>query len=123
MQAYELADLISQRADSNKLFLEFLKATDLTSFTDATITDPKTIVKGLAHVREAGYAIEIGEMQEGLSSIAVPVRDASGGLVAALNILAYPKSPFGPEQQSQIASYLKAKAFFISKQLGYTGGI
>ena len=29
MQAYELADLISQRESSNKLFLEFLKVPDL----------------------------------------------------------------------------------------------
>ena len=29
MQAYELADLISQRADSNKLYFEFLKVPDL----------------------------------------------------------------------------------------------
>ena len=29
MQAYELADLISQHADSNKLYLEFLKVPDL----------------------------------------------------------------------------------------------
>ena len=29
MQAFELADLISQQSDSNKLYLEFLKVTDL----------------------------------------------------------------------------------------------
>jgi len=29
MQAYELADIISQRVDSNKLYLEFLKVPDL----------------------------------------------------------------------------------------------
>lgn len=29
MQAYELADLIAQRADSNKLYLEFLKVPDI----------------------------------------------------------------------------------------------
>jgi mannose-6-phosphate isomerase-like protein (cupin superfamily) len=29
MQAYELAQLISQRADANKLYLEFLKVPDL----------------------------------------------------------------------------------------------
>ena len=29
MQAYELADLISQRVDSNKMYLEFLKVPDL----------------------------------------------------------------------------------------------
>jgi IclR family transcriptional regulator, KDG regulon repressor len=100
---------------------EVLKATALISFTDATITDPKAIVKGLAQVRETGYAIEIGEMQEGLSSIAVPVRDAANNLVAALNVLVYPKSPFEHKQRAEIAAYLKSKAFFISKQLGYTG--
>jgi mannose-6-phosphate isomerase-like protein (cupin superfamily) len=29
MQAYELADLIAQRADANKLYIEFLKVPDL----------------------------------------------------------------------------------------------
>jgi DNA-binding IclR family transcriptional regulator len=50
--------------------LKILKAGELTSFTNATITDPKTIVKSLALVRKEGYALEIGEIQEGLSSIA-----------------------------------------------------
>jgi len=69
--------------------LKILKAGELTSFTNATITDPKTIVKSLALVLKEGYALEIGEIQEGLSSIAVPVRGAGNSLVAALNILAY----------------------------------
>jgi hypothetical protein len=38
-----------------------------------------------------------------------------------LNVLVYPKSPFEPKQHAEIAAYLKSKAFFISKQLGYTG--
>jgi DNA-binding IclR family transcriptional regulator len=103
--------------------LGILKASELTSFTSATITDPKIIIRGLAQIRKSGYAIDTGETQEGLTSIAVPVRDAANNLVAALNVLAYPKSPIGPERQSEIANYLKAKAFFISKQLGYAGSI
>ena len=103
--------------------LKVLKAGELTSFTNATITDPKAIVKSLAQVRKEGYALEIGEIQEGLSSIAVPVRDATNSLVAALNILAYRSTPLGPGRQTEVAIYLRAKAFFISKQLGYTGTI
>lgn len=101
--------------------LKVLKSGELPRFTDATITDPKLIIKNLAHIRKYGYAIEVGEIQEGLASIAVPIRDATNGLAAALNILAYLTTPFGTERQKEIASYLKAKAFFISKQLGYTG--
>jgi DNA-binding IclR family transcriptional regulator len=104
--------------------LNVLKTGELASFTNATVTDPKAIVKGLEQVRKDGWAVETGEIQEGLSSIAVPVRDATNGLAAALNILAYrTTTPFGPERQREIATYLKAKAFFISKQLGYTGPI
>jgi DNA-binding IclR family transcriptional regulator len=98
-----------------------LETTDLTELTDATIIDPETIVRGLARVREAGCGIDDGETEEGLTGIAVPVRDATGSLVAALNALIHQKSPVRPEQKSQISSYLKAKAFFISKQLGYSG--
>jgi hypothetical protein len=49
------------------------------------------------------------------------VRDGTNSLVAALNILAYRSTPLGPEWQTEVATYLRAKAFFISKQLGYTG--
>lgn len=104
--------------------LKVLKTSELASFTNATITDPKIIVKSLAQVRKDGYTVEVGEIQEGLCSIAVPVRDATKGLAAALNILAYrTTTPFDQERQKEIAAYLKAKAFFISKQLGYTGPI
>ena len=49
MQAYELAQLISQRADSNKAYLEFLKVPDLSMglyVLPAGGTDPQVTAHG-----------------------------------------------------------------------------
>ena len=40
----------------------------------------------LARVREDGYAAVDQELEEGLRSLAVPIHDASGAVVAALNV-------------------------------------
>ena len=40
----------------------------------------------LAQVREQGYALNNEELELGLRSIAVPVRGASGRVLAALNV-------------------------------------
>src|SRR6266508_6420259 len=59
MQAYELADLISQRADSNKLYLEFLKVPDLSMglyVLPAGGTDPQ-----LPHTEEEVYYVVSGK--------------------------------------------------------------
>jgi len=66
MQSYELAQLISQRADSNKLYLEFLKVPDLSMglyVLPAGGTDPQSphtedevyyVVSGRAKILVAG---------------------------------------------------------------------
>ena len=43
----------------------------------------------LAAVRAQGYAIVDQEVEEGIRSVAVPLRDASGVTVAAINVSAY----------------------------------
>jgi IclR family pca regulon transcriptional regulator len=40
----------------------------------------------LDEVRGAGYALNDQELEEGLRSLAVPVRGASGNVLAALNV-------------------------------------
>jgi len=54
--------------------------------TPRTITDPLLFSQRLAKVREQGYAIVEGEFEEGLISVAVPVFDADGNAVAAINV-------------------------------------
>ncbi|GGT37917.1 IclR family transcriptional regulator domain-containing protein [Streptomyces chromofuscus] len=50
-----------------------------------TITDPRELARTLDEVRAQGYALVDEELEEGLRSLAVPVRDRSGRAVAALN--------------------------------------
>jgi hypothetical protein len=54
--------------------------------TPNTIVDPKRLREVLAGVRRDGYAINDEELELGLRSIAVPVRGASGTVLAALNV-------------------------------------
>ena len=61
MQAYELADLISQRADSNKLYLEFLKVPNLSMglyVLPAGGVDPQ-----LPHTEDEVYYVVSGRAQ------------------------------------------------------------
>ena len=54
--------------------------------TPRTVTDPDAIMAIIAKVRSQGYAINDQEIELGLRSIAVPLFDARGRTVAALNI-------------------------------------
>ncbi|RLC67246.1 MAG: IclR family transcriptional regulator [Chloroflexi bacterium] len=51
-----------------------------------TITTLEALVDELARVREQGYAINDEELAAGLLSVAAPVRDHSGQIVAAINV-------------------------------------
>jgi IclR family pca regulon transcriptional regulator len=51
-----------------------------------TITDPEALRAVLDRVRRQDWAAVDQELEEGLRSLAVPIRDASGTVVAALNV-------------------------------------
>jgi IclR family transcriptional regulator, pca regulon regulatory protein len=51
-----------------------------------TITDPDALRAVLDRVRRQGWAAVDQELEEGLRSLAVPIRDASGSVIAALNV-------------------------------------
>lgn len=53
--------------------------------TPATVVDPATLRRLLDQVRAAGFALVESEFEVGLISVAVPVRDAAGQVVAAIN--------------------------------------
>lgn len=56
------------------------------ALTDKTITDPSRLLAELAKVRAQGYAYVDQELEIGLRSIAVPVCNTAGAVVAAINI-------------------------------------
>jgi IclR family pca regulon transcriptional regulator len=59
---------------------------ELRPLTARTITDRDVLEALLARVRKQGYALTDQELEQGLRSIAVPIRDGSGAVAAALNV-------------------------------------
>lgn len=62
-----------------------VEAADLTPRTAFTLTDPDEIMVRIDEARAQGFAIIDQEIEIGLRSIAVPLRDGRGRVVAALN--------------------------------------
>ncbi|WP_222049225.1 IclR family transcriptional regulator domain-containing protein [Modestobacter lapidis] len=73
----------------------YLRTARLDQLTRHTVTDPDRLAAVLAEVAGQGFALLDQELEEGLRSIAVPVRDATGGVVAAMNVSASARR--GPE--------------------------
>ncbi|KAA1420098.1 IclR family transcriptional regulator [Mumia zhuanghuii] len=58
----------------------------LETFTDATITSSEELRRDGMRIRERGWAITDGELEIGLTGIAVPVKGVRGDVVAALGV-------------------------------------
>ena len=67
---------------------DFLERADLKPLTPRTIVDPERLRAALNRIHSRGFALVDQELEEGLRSLAVPVHDAGGAVVAALNVSA-----------------------------------
>lgn len=65
---------------------QVLGETALPARTLRTVTDPAAILANLCAIRTQGYAVIDQEVELGLQSLAVPLRNAHGRVVAALNV-------------------------------------
>ena len=52
-----------------------------------TITRPDVLRRALADIRSAGYCLSRDEMTDGASSVAAPVRCATGEVIAAISVV------------------------------------
>jgi DNA-binding IclR family transcriptional regulator len=57
-----------------------------------TVTDPAELRRSLERIRHNGFALTRDEMTVGASSVAAPVRDGAGTVVAALSLVARTRS-------------------------------
>ncbi len=64
----------------------YLKSVQLKPLTELTVTRRDELRDALHVVREQSYALVDQELEVGLISIAVPIRNVSGGVVAAMNV-------------------------------------
>lgn len=67
---------------------DYLDRVALKPLTAKTVTDPAALERLLAAVDKDGFSLVDQELEEGLTSIAVPVRDRSSQVFASLNVSA-----------------------------------
>lgn len=93
---------------------EYAARRGLKALTPNTITDPGRLEREVEAAARQGYALDTEEAEQGVGCIAVPVRDASGGVVAALSVSA-------PLERRRLewVSVLQQGAARLSERLGY----
>lgn len=102
-------------------FTEGVLSGDLKPRTKNTVTDPVAIRRRLATIRKQGFVIENEESEIGMCSIAAPVRDADGDVVAAVAV-AGPSQRLSTRAMSSFAPLVRETAESISMRLGYRLG-
>lgn len=93
-----------------------LAATTLEQITPKSITDPSAIVQQLSEIRHLGYAHVSEENIPGVISIAAPVRNVSGEVVAGISV-AYTINTSASDFR-EIAELIVATAAEVSRELG-----
>jgi IclR family pca regulon transcriptional regulator len=87
-----------------------------------TITDPDTLRSALDRVRRQGWAAVDQELEEGLRSLAVPIRDAGGRVVAALNVSVHASRGTMTTLRRDILPLAQAAAVAIEADLRRSAG-
>jgi IclR family transcriptional regulator, pca regulon regulatory protein len=92
-------------------------------FTTRTVTDPQKLHALLARVRTQGYCIVDQELEEGLRSVAVPVRDGEGRVIAAMNVSMHVSAGTSDEIKRDILPQLQAATAEIEQDLRSGSGL
>lgn len=93
---------------------ERVLAGDLPRYARGTITDPTTLRSVLAEIRKRGYAVSERAVTDDATSIAAPVRDGDGTVVAAVSIVVEAEGA----RPREVAPYVLTAARGISRALG-----
>ena len=92
----------------------YLSRVKLTRLTNRTVSTTAELKRVLAEVRRDGYAIVDQELEIGLRSIAVPVKDAAARCVAAINVGTQSARVSVAEMQTRFLAPLQAAATELS---------
>jgi DNA-binding IclR family transcriptional regulator len=107
--------LLSDRRDGD--VLAGLRGTKLQAMTRNTITSPDELISELRWVRAYGFAVDNEEHAVDLRCVAVPIRDHTGGIIAAASV-ALPITRASAEQMTDALLALTRGATEISRKLG-----
>jgi IclR family pca regulon transcriptional regulator len=88
----------------------------LDRFTDRTITDRAALLQQIDAVRRDGYATAEEEVTPGAAALAVPVRDAAGRVVAALNVTVHVREATGQQLVTRHLAALRDASLAVSAE-------
>jgi IclR family pca regulon transcriptional regulator len=94
-----------------------LAASDITALTRRTVTDPGQLADILTQAGKEGFALVDEELEQGLRSLAVPVRDRGGRAVAAVNVSLHAGRASAEESAAELLPALREAAARIEVDL------
>lgn len=98
-------------------FEKYLAEVTLTPLTDRTVLTADRLREEVRKTREAGYCLVDQELEEGLRSMAAPIRDHTGTVCAAVNISTHAARYTADSIRSDLLPPLLATAAAISTDL------
>jgi DNA-binding IclR family transcriptional regulator len=102
-------------AHASPTFLDEYLSHPLAQLLPATVTSPGQLRKRLAEIRAIGVARMREEMTAGSSSVAAPILDRAGSVVAAVSIVFPTAVDWDPDQETAVRTAARG----ISRTLGY----
>lgn len=91
---------------------------EIEPITPHTITDRQELAKLLKQIRDQGYVVTSDDLDEGAHSIAAPILDHRGRVVAAVSV-AGPSNRFTNDRIERYVALVRDGAAQISRNLGY----
>jgi IclR family transcriptional regulator, KDG regulon repressor len=109
-----------------KIFLSYLSNNEFKEYTDDLVLTPRTsntiiekdeLFKQINDVRQNGVAFDDEENELGLRSVAAPIRDWEGRVIAAISIIG-PTARITKQRLSELSTIIKDYAQRISQAMG-----
>jgi DNA-binding IclR family transcriptional regulator len=83
------------------------------------LTDPDELRRELERIRQSGYSITVADVQPFTGSMAAPIRDASGTVVASLCFIARKTLIQNVQRRDTLLEHLLHAAHLASMDLGW----
>jgi len=102
---------------------DFFTKASLDALTDHTITDRSRLLQQIEAARRDGYATAEEELAPGVASIAVPVHDGAGHVVASLNLSSHLHEASAAQLVSRHLDALRKASQAISAEVARVPGL
>ena len=88
-----------------------------------SVTDPQQLFSQLATIRQNGFSVCLDEMHDDVVSIAAPIKDYTGKVIASVSIAWVEDKRIPDEFISRFTNEIVKTGQEISYQLGYMGSL